>query len=89
MRIIALIVSLLLVSCASIDPQEFRGPSGKTAYSMRCSGMGRTLDACYKKAGDLCPSGYSIIDRSSTVVAVPMSGGIMAAPQHNLAIECK
>src|SRR2546428_7510503 len=90
MRLVALVAVLLLVSCASIDPQEFRGPSGKTAYSMRCSGMGRTLDACYKKAGEVCPSGYTIVDRASGTIAVPVTGGgMIAAPQHNLAIECK
>jgi hypothetical protein len=89
MLLVALIPVLLLVSCASIDPQEVRGPSGKTAYSMRCSGMGRTLDACYKKAGELCPGGYNIIDRASGVVGVPTGSGMMIAPQHNLAVECK
>ena len=83
-------VSLLVAACAAIEPQQFVGPNGKTAYSMRCSGMGRTLDACYKKAGEICPSGYTIIDRASGTVAVPVyGGGIVAAPQHNLAIECK
>ncbi len=81
---------LILASCASIDPQQFVGPSGKTAYSMRCSGMGRSLDACYKKAGEVCPSGYSILDRASGTVAMTTStGALLAAPQHNLAIECK
>ena len=88
MRFSAFVVLLLLASCASIEPQEFKGPTGKTAYSMRCSGMGRTLDACYKKAGELCASGYNIINLASGTVAVPVSGGIMAAPYFNLAIEC-
>lgn len=53
-------------------------------------GLGRTLDACYKKAGEVCPNGYNIIDRASGTVAVPVSGGgIIAAPEYNLAIECK
>lgn len=80
---------LLLSACATITPKQFIGPNGKTAYSMRCSGMGRTLDACYQKAGEVCPNGYTIIDRASGTVAVPVNGSIMAAPQHNLAIECK
>ena len=83
------LTALLLTSCASIKPQQFVGPNGGTAYSMRCSGMGRTLDACYKKAGEVCPQGYTIIDRASGIVAVPIRGSIMAAPQHNIAIECK
>jgi hypothetical protein len=53
----------LLASCAPIEPREFQGPNGKTAYYMRCSGAGRTMDACYKRAGELCPSGYSIVER--------------------------
>ena len=82
-------VALLLTSCAAIKPQQFVGPNGKTAYSMQCSGMGRTLDACYKKAGEVCPNGYTIIDLTSGTVAVPVNGGLMAAPRYNLAIECK
>lgn len=88
--LIAVGITLVLAACATIEPQKFRGPSGNDAYSMRCSGMGRTLDACYQKAGELCPNGYTIIDRTSGTVAVPATGGgVIAAPQHNLAIECK
>ncbi|MGB9493596.1 MAG: hypothetical protein WCA83_02190 [Azonexus sp.] len=90
MRLLSVFVVLAVSACASIEPQEFRGPNGKTAYSMKCSGLGRTLDACYKKAGEVCPNGYNIIDRASGTVAVPVSGGgIIAAPEYNLAIECK
>lgn len=71
---------LLLPACAGIQPQQFVGPNGRTAFWMRCSGMGRTLDACYKKAGEVCLSGYTIIDRASGTVAVPVNGGgFMAA----------
>jgi hypothetical protein len=43
---------LLLASC--VQTQAFRGPSGGTAYSMRC---GANISACYEKAGELCPKG--------------------------------
>src|SRR5947208_17099837 len=90
MRFWSVLLVLLLVSCASVQPQEFRGPNGKTAYSMRCSGMGRTLDDCYKKAGELCSSGYNIIDRASGTVAVPVNGGgVSARRQHPLALRGK
>jgi len=89
-KILLAVVPLLLTACAAIEPQQFVGPNSKTAYSMRCSGMGRTLDACYKKAGEVCPGGYSIIDRATGTVGVPMmNGGTMMAPQHSIAIECK
>lgn len=87
---LALSLPFLLIACAAVEPQPFSGPNGKQAFSMKCSGMGRTLDACYAKAGEVCPSGYLIIDRASGTVAVPLAtGGFIAAPQHNLAIECK
>lgn len=82
-------VILLCASCASIDPQPFRGPDGGQAYTMRCSGMGRTLEKCYQKAGEICKSGYKIIGQNSSTVAVPMNGSFIAAPQHNLSVECK
>lgn len=87
--LIAVGSATFLSGCASIDPVPFNGPNGKKAYSMRCSGMGRSLEACYQKAGEICPSGYSIVDRSTGTVGVPTSGGMMIAPQNTLAIECK
>ena len=87
--IVTILVAMLISSCAAIEPKQFVGPNGRMAYSMQCSGMGRTLDACYQKAGEVCPNGYTIIDRATATVAVPINGSIMAVPQHNLAIECK
>lgn len=83
-------VSVFLVACAAIEPQEFVGPNSKSAYAMKCSGMGRTLEACYKKAGEVCPEGYSIIDRTTGTLGMPVQGGgTIMVPQHSLAIECK
>jgi hypothetical protein len=56
---------------------------------MRCSGMGRTLEMCYQKAGELCSNGYNIVGQDNSMIAVPVNGSIMAAPQRNLTIECK
>lgn len=83
------LICFLIGGCMSISPQQFSGPNGKTAYSMRCSGMGRTMDACFKTAGELCPNGYDIIDRSSGTVAMMYKGTLMAAPKEQFAVECK
>ena len=87
--IFAVLLTVFLVSCASIEPKQFIGPDGNTAYAMRCSGMGRTLEACYQKSGELCPNGYKIVSLVSSTVAVPSGDSIIAAPRHDLAIECK
>jgi hypothetical protein len=79
----------LLSACASIQPQSIRGPNGKPAYAMECSGFGRTLQACYAKAGEVCANGYTIVDKATGTIAVPINGSIMAAPQNSLVVECK
>jgi len=78
-----------MIGCASIAPVPFNGPNGKQGYSMRCSGLGRTLDACYQKAGEVCPTGYNIVDRPSGTVGFMNQGTMMMAPQNGLVIECK
>ena len=80
---------IFFVGCASVSPQRFVGPNGKEAYSMKCSGRGRTWDKCYKKAGDLCKNEYNIVQQSSSTVAVPYGNSFIAAPKQTLAIECK
>lgn len=80
---------ILLTSCAEIVPVPFMGPNGEQAYSMICSGMGRSPERCYQKAGEICKSGYTIIGRDVSVVTVPINGQIVVAPQAHIAIECK
>ena len=82
------IAGLLLAGC-SVSPKQFVGPNGVTAYSMRCSGLGRSLYACYRKAGEICPSGYANIDRSSSVFSAPTTSGILIGTHQSLAIECR
>ena len=83
------LIFLGLAGCMAIDPVPFKGPDGKQAYSMRCSGMGRSLDACYQKAGEVCSAGYSIVDRPSGTVGFMNQGTMMMAPQNGLVIQCK
>jgi len=84
-KLLVLIMLVTLTACMSINPTPFQGPNGKQGYSMRCSGMGRTLDACYQKAGELCPTGYTIIHSTTGVVMVDD----IAKPRNTIAIECK
>lgn len=82
---------LLLGGCLEVIPKRFIGPSGKTAYNMRCSGMGRTMDKCYQKAGEICRKGYTIIDISSSSFTTPnlSTGGVIVGNKKEMAIECK
>lgn len=78
-----------LTACANVNPEHFRGPSGRDAYTMRCSQMGRTWAKCYTKAGELCPKGYNIIDQQPGMLTVPYGGSIIAVPKQTLVVECR
>lgn len=84
-----MLVCVTIGGCMSISPEQFSGPNGRAAYSMKCSGFGRNVNACFKTAGELCPHGYDIVDRSSGTQAMMFRGTLMAAPKEQLAIECK
>ena len=86
-----IVISLILTACAAPQQhQQFVGPNKKTAYSLQCSDMGLSLGECYKKAGELCPEGYNIINSTTETVGVPMTtGGTIITSTHQLAVECK
>jgi hypothetical protein len=51
--------------------------------------MGRSMEECYQRAGEVCPSGYNIIDNSSGTVAMMTQGTMIAGVKRDMAIECK
>lgn len=79
------VVAMLLGGCASIEPSAFNGPNGRPAYSMGCSGIGRSPEACFKRAGELCQAGYSIISNDTQY----MAWGGQLIPRNTIAVECK
>jgi hypothetical protein len=79
----------VLTACSAIDPQPRRGPNGRDALYMECSGLGRTLEACYQRAGVLCPKGYDLVERQAGTIAVPTRPGADAGPRESVVIECK
>ena len=75
--IVLLISYFVLIGCAKVVTSMFVGPNGRQGVNMKCSGMGRTMDKCYQKASQLCPTGYNIIETIAT------------GRQRSMAIECK
>jgi hypothetical protein len=88
MRTLALLscVTWLLVCGGCVSPQEFKGPNGRSAYSMSC---GSHLEACHRKAREVCPNGYDILDRAAEAVAAPYGGAPGPTQQYHLSLECK
>ena len=88
-RLMALSSLVVLSACAAVEPKPFRTPDGQTAYGMECSGMGRTLDACYRKADELCPRGFIIVGGGTEIYPIPVHHGYIVAPYHSLAVQCR
>lgn len=61
MRYIFLMMVVLLAGCASA--KQVRGPNGGTAYEVSCGNAVKSK--CTSKAADLCPRGYSVLDRKA------------------------
>jgi hypothetical protein len=80
---------LFTSSSASVSPEAFTGPNGKTAYTLSCSGTGKDWSDCYQEADTLCPDGYSVIKKSTGTVSTPVNGKSTLVPSKKLVIECK
>jgi|GEM_PF-2371619 len=79
-------------SAGLFDPPvtEVTAPSGKKGYSLKCSGFGRTIEDCYKKAGEICPNGYDIENTSRTVQGIPQAtGSTIIVSKEYMLISCK
>ena len=77
----------LLASCSTTPAQKIFGPNGKEAYLLECySG----LENCYTDAHKECQSGWTILDRTSSTIGVPVyGGGSIITTTHQLVIQCK
>jgi hypothetical protein len=74
----------LLAGCVDVTP--IARPDGKTGYTIECDGESQ---ACFDKAGDLCPSGYYLVERKSGTNELKYTAGLVSAPRTQLLIECK
>jgi hypothetical protein len=55
-----LVAPLFLFGCASTE--RVTGPNGASAYLVKCGNAVKTK--CMEKAADLCPNGYTHLDRN-------------------------
>jgi hypothetical protein len=81
-----LVLVLLLGGCAKVT--EMHGAEGGLLYLIGCYGALTPMSACYKKAAELCPAGYTIIDQTSAVTHYRTSQGTVDNLDRQLAIRC-
>ncbi len=81
---------LLLAACVTARPLTL--PNGAQGQVVRCNGMARSMADCYVKVGEVCPSGYDVVDASGesrpTIIATGNSlvGGSRVS--RSLIVQC-
>lgn len=84
-----LLCVLMLAGCARATRM---GQPGQ--YLVECDGSAIPLSTCYKKAAQLCPRGYELLDkeRANGPTTGAYAGGVasIGAMEHkNITVQCK
>lgn len=88
-----LAVSALALSSCAVSKSVVM-PSGQHGYTVNCSGAALSWAACYQKAGQDCPQGYDVADKSDEhggPVVAANRYGLFGAPvmDRTMLIQCK
>jgi hypothetical protein len=84
---VALLLVLLLGACAKVT--EMREPDGGIRYLVGCYGALTPMSACYNKAAELCPAGYTVTDRNDTASSsITQQGTSVKSVGEQLVIKC-
>ena len=88
---VLMVLVFTISGCARVVPMTL--PDGDAGFVVKCAGDGTK---CYERATTTCPSGYSIIDKTSGTSESyttydPYSGEQYHAPsaRHTMLIKCK
>ena len=73
-------MATILGGCTTAVP--IMAPSGTYGYSLNSSSSG-DIGACYRKAGEMCPAGYDVIDQHNK------SPGFFTNADRSLIVRCK
>lgn len=77
-----ILISATLYGCASAPKataSKTLDQNGATVFDVSCSGATVPMSACYDKALEVCPQGFSVVDRktrSGSVRTFSSDGGV-------------
>ena len=80
--------TFFLAGCATSKP--IQGPNGKPAYLVKCGGA--VIDACYKKAAEVCPDGYTLLEKTGGQNGMGLGMGnsmTFTKTTNTLLVECQ
>jgi hypothetical protein len=76
-RLISILGIVSLPACTTSTPTVL--PDGTKGIMIACPGMENSMGSCFVKAGQLCPSGYDVINQSEESHPVFGAGGAPAS----------
>lgn len=87
-----LAAALALAGCTT--SRQIVGQDGKPAHQISCDGQAQGMDACYRKAGELCgTAGYDVVGQDGSArpffVAAGGSFSSGAAVYRSLTVACR
>lgn len=75
-----LLLSLCLASCATVS-EQYQDMNHNRIYGIDCSGRAVPLSACYNKAKQLCPTGYTLLANQAELPANQLPADLAVVTQ--------
>jgi hypothetical protein len=69
--------------------KEIIGPDGDRIYEAKCNGTARTIGDCYAQAGETCRGEYTILNSSSDLNYMAISGNVTPLVSRQILFKCK
>jgi hypothetical protein len=85
MRIYAAIMPILLAGCTTLT-SEVTLPNNQKGYSINCGAMG--ISYCLNRAAELCPQGYTLVDRQNAQGYAFVGNFIAPVQQTEILAKC-
>lgn len=76
-----------LTGCVTADP--IMSPGGKQGFAISCDGTARSMTDCYKKAAEVCPKGYNVVDKNSESGFSANAYYVGNTKSRDIFVECK
>ena len=86
-RLILIVFVLHLAGCATA--KQVMTPDGKPGYSITCNGTAVSMTVCYEKAAEVCPKGYSVVDKQNQSGFVVSKNYMGSTSNKGIFVECK
>jgi hypothetical protein len=77
---IALFLTATLAGCVS--SRLLTLPDGRQGFAIKCNGHLHDMGDCYAKAGEMCPTGYTVLDGNTETSPVGFGGSYANANRY-------